>query len=54
MNHASTSDALLDQLINEYNCDFEIPFENVMSLFLGMEIEQSHNRMAIEILYLRN
>jgi hypothetical protein len=42
MIHASTSDALLNQFISEYQADFDIMLEDVMSFFLGMEIE--HNK----------
>ncbi len=40
MIHASTSDALWDQFIGEYQADFRvnITLEDVMSCFLGMEI----------------
>jgi hypothetical protein len=43
MIHASTSDALLVQFIREYQADFNITLEDVMSSFLGMDIE--HKQM---------
>ncbi len=39
MIHASTSDNLRDKFLSEYQEDFDITLEDVMSSFLGMEIE---------------
>ncbi len=36
---ASTSDALRDQNISKYHADFDITLADVMSSFVGMEIE---------------
>ncbi len=42
MIHVSTRDNLRDKFISEYQKDFDTTFEDVVSLFLGMEIE--HNK----------
>ncbi len=47
MIHASTSDDLRDKFISEYQDDFDITLEDVMSSFLGMEIE--HNKRDLTI-----
>jgi hypothetical protein len=41
MIHVSTSDNLRDKFISKYQEDFDITLEDVMSSFLGKEIE--HN-----------
>ena len=47
MIHASTSDNLLDKFISEYQEDFDITLEDVMSSFLGMGIK--HNKRDLPI-----
>ncbi len=42
MIHVSTSDDLRDKFISEYQEDFDITLEGVMSSFHGMEIK--HNK----------
>ena len=49
MIHASTSDDLRDQFIREYQADFDITLEDVMSTFLGMEIEHNKKNLAIHL-----
>ena len=49
MLHASTSDDLRDQFIREYQADFDITLEDVMSSFLGMEIEHDKKNLAIRL-----
>ncbi len=48
MIHASTSDILSNKFISEYQEDFDITLEDVMSSFLGMEIE--HNKRDLTFL----
>ena len=47
MIHASTSDDLRDQFIREYQADFDITLEDVMSSLLGMEIEHTKRNLWI-------
>ena len=47
--HAATSDELRDQFISEYREDFDITLEDVMSSFLGMEIELNKENLAIHL-----
>ena len=49
MIHAATSDELRDQFIREYREDFNITLEDVMSTFLGMEIEHNKENLAIHL-----
>ena len=49
MIHAATSDELRDQFISEYQEDFDITLEDVMSLFLEMEIEQNKENLTIHL-----
>ena len=49
MIHASTSDNLRDQFIREYQADFDITLEDVMSSFLGMEIEHNKKNLTIHL-----
>ena len=49
MIHAATSDELLNQFISEYREDFNITLEDVMSSFLGMEIEHNKENLAIHL-----
>jgi hypothetical protein len=41
MIHSLTSKIISDKLISEYQEDFDITLEDLMSLFLGMEIKQN-------------
>ncbi len=45
--HASMTDELRDQFIREYQADFDISLEDVMSSFLGMEFK--HNKQDLSI-----
>jgi hypothetical protein len=47
MIHASTSDDLCDKFISEYQAGFDTTPQDVMSSFLGMEIE--HNKRDLNI-----
>ena len=47
--HAATSDELRDQFIREYREDFDINLEDVLSTFLGMEIEHNKENLAIHL-----
>ena len=49
MIHAATKDKLRDQFISEYREDFDITLEDVMSSFLGMEIENNKENLAIHL-----
>ena len=49
MIHAATSDELRDQFILEYKEDFDITLEDVMSTFLGMEIEHNKENLTIHL-----
>jgi hypothetical protein len=47
MIHAATNDNLRDQFIIEYKADFDITLGDVMTSFLGMEIEHKKKDIAI-------
>jgi hypothetical protein len=47
--HVATNDKLLDHFMREYKADFNITHEDVMSLFLGMEIEHNKKDLAIHL-----
>ena len=49
MIHSSTSDDLCDKLICEYQADFDIILEDVMSSFLGMEIDHNKRDFTIHL-----
>ena len=49
MFHTATSDELRNQFISEYREDFDITLEDVMSTFLGMEIEHNKENLAIHL-----
>jgi hypothetical protein len=49
MIHAATNDNLRDQFIREYKADFDITLEDVMTSFLGMEIEHNKKDIAIHL-----
>ncbi len=47
MIHASTRDALRDRFTSEYQADFDIRLEDVISPFLGMKIEHNKRNLTI-------
>ena len=49
MIHASTSDALKQEFILEYTCDFDITLEENLTSFLRMEIEQGPKGINIHL-----
>jgi hypothetical protein len=49
MMHASTSDKLKREFIDAYSRDFDITFEDTMTSFLGLEIEQSSHGIKIHL-----
>ena len=49
MTRAATSYELRDQFIREYREDFDITLEDVMSTFLGMEMEHNKENLAIHL-----
>jgi hypothetical protein len=49
MIHESTSDALKQEFIREYSCDFDITLTENLTSFLGMEIEQGQEGIDIHL-----
>ncbi len=49
MIHASTSEELKRKFIKEYKSDFEITCEDIMTSFLGMEVEQDEKSIKLHL-----
>ncbi len=49
MVHASTSEKLKQDFITEYKGDFQITCDNLMTSFLGMEVEQDKNSIRLHL-----
>ena len=49
MAHASTCPKLKKQFLQEYKKDFDITEEDIMSTFLGMEVEQSKDSIKLHL-----
>ena len=49
MAHASTCPKLKKQFLQEYKKDFDITEEDIMSTFLGMEVERSKGSINLHL-----
>lgn len=49
MAHASTCEKLKRQFLHEYKRDFDITEEDIMSTFLGMEVEQTKDSIKLHL-----
>jgi hypothetical protein len=49
MVHASTSEKLKQDFITEYKGDFQITCDDLMTSFLGMEVEQDKNSICLHL-----
>ena len=49
MAHASTCEKLKRQFLHEYKWDFDITEEDIMSTFLGMEVEQTKDSIKLHL-----
>jgi hypothetical protein len=49
MAHASTSEKLKQEFIAEYKGDFQITYDDLMTSFLGMEVEQDQDSIRLHL-----
>jgi hypothetical protein len=49
MIHASTSERLKLEFIAEYKGDFEITYKDLMTSFLGIEVEQDRQSICLHL-----
>ena len=49
MVHASPSEKLKQDFIAEYKGDFQITCDDLMTSFLGMEVEQDQNSISLHL-----